>query len=88
MESVFDFDSCPARRGTDSEKWNGPDSILPMFVADMDFRSPECVIRAIKERADHGVFGYTFQGSDYFEAFRDWEKSVHGVTLATRPPAR
>ncbi|MCL6430190.1 MAG: PatB family C-S lyase [Anaerolineae bacterium] len=47
------------RRNSDSEKWRryGPD-VLPLWVADMDFRSPEPVIRALRERVDHGVFGY------------------------------
>jgi len=58
---VFDFDSVIDRRGTGSEKWDkyrGRD-ILPMWVADMDFRSPPAVIAALRERVEHGVFGYT-----------------------------
>ncbi len=57
---MSDFDVVHNRRGTDSAKWAkyaGKD-ILPMWVADMDFRSPQVIIDDIKERADHGVFGY------------------------------
>jgi cystathionine beta-lyase len=57
----FDFDSTVDRRGTASEKWDryaGLD-ILPLWVADMDFRSPPAVIQALHQRVDHGVFGYT-----------------------------
>jgi cystathionine beta-lyase len=55
-----DFDAPVDRRGTGSIKWDryaGRD-VLPMWVADMDFRSPDAVVRALRERADHGVFGY------------------------------
>ncbi len=54
-----DFDHCVDRRCTESIKWRryGHD-VLPMWVADMDFPSPEPVIRALRERVDHGVFGY------------------------------
>lgn len=56
----FDFDTCPERRATDSQKWQkyaGKD-ILPLWVADMDFQSPPAVMAALQERAAHGVFGY------------------------------
>jgi len=59
------FDEIIERRGTDSIKWSqfAPD-IIPMWVADMDFRSPEPVIRALHERIDHGVFGYGDAGKE------------------------
>jgi cystathionine beta-lyase len=58
----YNFDTPIERRGTDSIKWSQFDAdVLPMWVADMDFRSPEVVIRALHERAEQGVFGY---GSD------------------------
>lgn len=56
----FDFDHPPDRRGSDSVKWGkyaGRD-VLPMWVADMDFAAPPCVIEALRERVEHGVFGY------------------------------
>jgi cystathionine beta-lyase len=55
----IDFDVVPDRRSTESIKWHffEPD-VLPMWVADMDFKSPEPVIEALKSRIDHGVFGY------------------------------
>jgi len=57
---IFDFDTPPARLGTDSQKWQkyaGRD-ILPLWVADMDFRSSPAIIEALRRRVDHGVFGY------------------------------
>lgn len=57
--SQFDFDTVINRRGTDSVKWSYfEQDILPLWVADMDFRSPEAVMQAIHERVDHGLFGY------------------------------
>ncbi len=58
---AFDFDRIIDRTGTGSEKWEryaGRD-VLPMWVADMDFASPPCVLEALHRRVDHGVFGYT-----------------------------
>ena len=55
----MDFDRVIDRRNSESVKWNWyEDDVLPMWVADMDFRSPEPVITALHERIDHGVFGY------------------------------
>lgn len=57
----FDFDAPIDRRNSDSEKWDkyqGRD-IIPLWVADMDFRSPPAIIEALHERVSHGVFGYT-----------------------------
>lgn len=65
MMSNSRFDTCPPRRGTDSYKWDLFDEdCLPMWVADMDFRSPEPVIQALKQRVEHGVFGYTREPQD------------------------
>ncbi len=58
--SSFDFDHVPERRGTDSQKWQkyaGRD-ILPLWVADMDFKSPPAVVAALQQRIGHGIFGY------------------------------
>lgn len=56
---LYNFDELPDRKSTESIKWHYFDEdVLPMWVADMDFRSPEPVIRALQERVAHGVFGY------------------------------
>ena len=59
-DTVFDFDTVVDRRCTGSEKWDryGVD-VIPLWVADMDFRSPPAVIAALQQRIEHGVFGYT-----------------------------
>jgi cysteine-S-conjugate beta-lyase len=58
---LFDFDTVVDRCGTASEKWTMYEqrNILPLWLADMDFRSPPAVIRALHRRVDHGIFGYT-----------------------------
>jgi len=60
-KNCFDFDAVVERRGTASMKWDKYKSkdIIPMWVADMDFRSPPAVLKALQHRIDHGVFGYT-----------------------------
>ena len=55
----YDFDEVIERRGTDSTKWGlYPEDVIPLWVADMDFRSAQPIIQAIHERIDHGIFGY------------------------------
>lgn len=83
---MYDFESVVDRRGTDSLKWDGmndrfgpvPEDALPMWVADMDFLSPPCVIEAIRERAKQGVFGYVQAPVSTFETVAGWMGSIHG----------
>ncbi len=62
----FDFDTPIDRRATDSLKWDRykDQDVIPLWVADMDFRSPPAVIEALHGRIDHGVFGYTSVSSE------------------------
>jgi cystathionine beta-lyase len=56
---IYDFDQVIDRRSSDSGKWNRYDpDVLPLWVADMDFVTPEPILRALRERVDHGIFGY------------------------------
>lgn len=86
-EKNLNFDDIINRKNTDSIKFdfaekNGkPADILPLWVADMDFKTSSLVIDAIKERADHGIFGYTDTGDKYFEAVSDWMKRHHGMNV-------
>ncbi len=67
---AFDFDTPVDRRGTASVKWDryGDRDVIPLWVADMDFRSPPEVIDALAARAAHGVFGYTHAPDELVEA--------------------
>ena len=60
-EGLYDFDEMIDRRGSACEKWDRyrDRDIIPLWVADMDFRSPPAIIEALHERVSHGVFGYT-----------------------------
>ena len=75
----FDFDEIVVRRGTNSYKWDllkGED-IIPMWVADMDFKTAPCIIDALKRRVEHGIFGYTFVPDSYYDAIINWFKRRH-----------
>src|SRR5689334_6662283 len=56
--SPYDFDTYIERRDTGSAKWDYFGDVLPLWVADSDFRCPEPVLRAMHERVEHGIFGY------------------------------
>jgi cystathionine beta-lyase len=80
MDGVFDFDEVIDRRGTACEKWEkyrGRD-IIPMWVADMCFRSPPAVIAALHRRTEHGVFGYTGPPPELIEATLSMLDRDHG----------
>lgn len=74
------FDDAPVRRGTGSYKWDDTDDpdIIPIWVADMDFRTAPVVIDALRKRVEHGVFGYTLVGDDYYESLTNWFSRRHG----------
>ena len=61
FDTNFDFDTMPDRRDGASSKWAkyGDRDIIPLWVADMDFRTAPCVINMLSERVQHGIFGYT-----------------------------
>jgi cystathionine beta-lyase len=83
------FDDIIDRRGTHSSKWDkmqglygvSPDTGIPMWVADMDFQSPECVRRVVQEQADHGIYGYFGNDSDYLASIQWWMQTRHGWTV-------
>ncbi|MGE4276675.1 MAG: MalY/PatB family protein [Lawsonibacter sp.] len=83
----FEPTKIPERRHTNSVKWDamteryGRDDLLPLWVADMDFPSPPCIIEALRQAADLGVFGYFSPPSSYQEAFINWERTRHDVTV-------
>ena len=83
------FDEIVERRNTSSLKWDytverfGRADVLPMWVADMDFKSPAPVIEAIKRRAEHGVYGYTGASESLSDAIAGWMKRRHGWVTDT-----
>ena len=65
----YDFDEIVDRRGTNSEKWEVAEGELPMWVADMDFRTAPEIVSALKMRTEHGVFGYSGIPDAWYEAY-------------------
>lgn len=74
----YNFDEIIERRGTDCFKWDalkamyGHGDLTPMWVADMDFRSPDFVMDAIRKRCEHEVLGYTMPSEGYWQAVTAW----------------
>ena len=77
------------RRGTESVKWDlleekyGEKEMLSMWVADMDFRCPDCVQQALLEQMQVGAYGYSTMHGRFVKAFAQWEQTRHGYTVDT-----
>lgn len=82
--SNYDFDEIINRRNTNSLKYDfakrrgKPEDVLPLWVADMDFKTPNEVIEALKSKAQHGIFGYSEPLDSYFEALVKWFTKHYG----------
>lgn len=82
----YDFDRPIDRVGTGSIKWEGrlerfgSADVTPLWVADMDFASPQPVLDALTARIQHGIFGYTKTGEDYQRAIINWQTRRHRFT--------
>ena len=79
----YDFDELVVRRGTGCVKWDESpdDEIIPLWVADMDFKAAPAIQDAIRKRAEHGVFGYTVVEDDYYDAVISWFQRRHDWTI-------
>lgn len=79
----YNFDEVIERRGTDSVKWDGvkniwgSDDLIPMWVADMDFRTPPFVIETLRKRLEHEILGYTFACEEWYTSIFDWLQRRH-----------
>lgn len=83
MKQLYDFDELIQRRDTASVKWDSstdPD-MLPMWVADMDFRTAPAITEAIRRRAESGIFGYVSVPDSYYSAVVSWFGRRHGWTM-------
>ncbi len=77
----YDFDCVIDRRNTDSLKWNVAEGELPMWVADMDFKTAPEILSAIRERAELGAFGYSVLPEAWYTAYGEWWKRRHQFEL-------
>lgn len=81
--AVYNFDEIIDRNGTNCLKVDalqeryGSSDLIPLWVADMDFKAPPAVIDAIIERAQHGIFGYTRPSQEYHDSIRNWLDKHH-----------
>ena len=80
---AYDFETVVDRHGTSSVKWDyeekftGVTGLLPLWVADMDFRTAPEIMDAIRRRVEHGIFGYVREPDSYFQAVADWLARRH-----------
>ncbi|KKI89960.1 cystathionine beta-lyase [Bacillus sp. SA1-12] len=82
------FDEVLNRKNSNSVKWDtkrifGMDDVLPMWVADMDFKAPDEVLDALHSRVEHGIFGYTIPGAKTEQAIQNWLKTRHNWEIDT-----
>lgn len=82
---MYDFDTIIPRRGTGAIKWDArppfeadTEGVIPLWVADMDFKAAPFIIDALRKRVDHGVFGYVCVPDSYYEAVCRWFSGRHG----------
>ena len=80
---MYDFDKITDRSCTLSYKWDVKSDELPMWVADMDFEVADPIKRAITDRAEHGIFGYTMIPDEFFKAVSDYWGRRHGYRIPT-----
>ena len=81
---TYDFDKVIDRSGSGAVKTDalenvyGKEDLIPLWVADMDFETPDFIVEALKERLEHPVFGYTVQPEDYWPTVQRWISDHHG----------
>jgi cystathionine beta-lyase len=80
----YNFDELIDRTNTNCIKYDarkqffGSEDVLPLWVADMDFKTPDFIIEALKKRLEHEVLGYTFRDGAYFGSIINWLDKRHG----------
>lgn len=79
----YDFDTIISRKSTNSIKWDTPQGkdIIPMWIADMDFKTANPVIKALEKRVKHGIFGYATIPDAYYEAEVNWWAKRHNLKI-------
>ena len=78
FDEVVDRSQNYAAKFEEAELHYGTNQVIPLWIADMDFRTAPCVVEAIKERADQGIFGYTWRTPKYFESIAAWQQRRNG----------
>ena len=84
---MWNFDEPAGREGTDCIKYDrreetfGVKDVIPMWVADMDFNTPDFVVESLRKRLEHEIYGYSFRPVDYYLSMISWIKSRHNWTV-------
>ncbi len=78
---MFSFDELTERRNTNSYKWDIRDNELPMWVADMDFKTAPAIIDFLKHKVDEGIYGYQIIPDAWYLAYQSWWKSRHHLEI-------
>ena len=84
---MWNFDEPAGREGTDCIKYDrreetfGVKDLIPMWVADMDFNTPDFVVESLQKRLEHHIYGYSFRSSEYFQSMISWIKTRHNWTV-------
>ena len=84
---TYNFDEIIERRGSDSIKYDkmsfffGRDDLQPLWVADMDFATPDFILQALQERLNHPILGYTMRKPDFFESYRHWAQKHYNWSV-------
>jgi cysteine-S-conjugate beta-lyase len=80
---MWNFDEPARREGSDCIKFDrrmetfGVKDVIPMWVADMDFNTPDFIVESLRDRLKHEIFGYSFRPDEYFQSMTDWIKTRH-----------
>lgn len=83
---TYDFDAVIDRSHSGAAKWEEPEQrfgradVIPLWIADMDFKTAPCVVDAIRARAEQGIFGYTWRDPAYFQSIAGWQMRRNGWT--------
>jgi cystathionine beta-lyase len=84
---MWNFDKPAGREGTDCIKYDrreetfGAKDVIPMWVADMDFNTPDFIVESLQIRLDHPIYGYSFRSAEYFQSMIRWIKSRHNWSV-------
>ena len=78
FDQVIDRSHNRSAKYDERKKKFGTENVIPLWIADMDFRTAQCIIDALKARAEEGIWGYTARPDSYFAAIRAWQKERNG----------
>ena len=87
----YNFDEPVDRSQNRSAKYDervknfGTDDVIPLWIADMDFKTAQPIVDACKKKAEEGIWGYTSRPDSYFKAYADWRLSAAGAWEWSRP---